>query len=292
MLGKLIKHDFKSTGKILIPLNLILILVTLAGSLLLGTRLLQRPELLPLSIVLLIAYVLVLFTLSTVTVIFLIVNFYRSMFSAQGYLTFTLPTSSWSLLHSKTIVGFVWLLLSTLLTMGSVFLLIGSAVGFGNISSVMQEFFQVESIVSVDNGMSISMSLQDILGYTPVQLVILFLLMTLCSCFFSAAAGYGSVAIGQLYSKHKIVGTVLAYVAVYFVAQIIMSISMFAISFRPIFGMISVSPDAELEMEAVADIMRSIYQPMFPMLIIIYLVLGIICYAAAGIIMKKKVNLD
>ena len=60
MLGKLLKHDFRSSGKVLFPLNLLLVIVTVIGSVLLGTKLLQRTEMVPLAITLLITYILML----------------------------------------------------------------------------------------------------------------------------------------------------------------------------------------------------------------------------------------
>lgn len=273
MLGKLIKHEFKATRKVLLPLNLVLIATTLLGTILLSTDLLQRSELLPLSVTLLLTYILLLFASTTITTIYLIVHFYRSMFSAQGYLTFTLPTSPWSLLHTKAIVGFVWMIINSVLNLLSAFLLICAAAGFKNI------------VAQLDPEMtdSFRMGLQYTFGYTVSEMSVLFILMILCTCFYTVAAGYGSVAIGQLYAKHKVVGTVLAYVGSYFMQQIVMSVVIFTISFRSFSGM---------DTYGVYGMLPAIYRPMFPAMIIIYLVLGIIFYVAAGIIMKKKVNLD
>ncbi len=288
MLGKLIKHDFKATGKVMIPLNMVLVIVTILGSLLVGSRLLQRTELLPLTITLVIAYALMMIALSTVASIFLIVNFYRNMFSSQGYLTFTLPASPWSLLHSKTIVGFVWVLINTLLTFASVFLLTGSAAGFSNLGAIFREM--ADASVTAD-GVTVSIGLTDIIGYTLPQLALLLVLLTLISGFYSVAMGYGSVAIGQLYAKHKVVGTVIAYLVLQFISQIVMSVVMLFVSLRPLIGMVD-SASQDISTEELAHVMRSIYQPMLPILIVVFLVIGVGCYVAAGIIMNKKVNLD
>lgn len=287
MLGKLIKHDFRSTGKVMVPLHLVLVGVTILGSLLVGSKLLQRLELLPLTVTLVIAYILMIIAFSTVVSIFLIVNFYRNMFSSQGYLTFTLPASPWSLLHSKSIVGFVWVLVNNILTYGSMILLMCSAAGFSNVASALRDITDMS--IYADGGMTVSIGIQDLLGYTLPQLLLLLTLITLVSCFYNVATGYGSVAIGQLHAKHKVLGTVAAYLVIRFITQIVMSVVMLFFSLRPLIGM-TTSPD--IETEDLATLMRGIYHPMFIILIVVFLVIGVGCYVAAGIIMNKNVNLD
>ena len=43
MLGKYMKHEFKETGKLMIPLNLVILVFTLLGMVMLGSRLLSTP---------------------------------------------------------------------------------------------------------------------------------------------------------------------------------------------------------------------------------------------------------
>ncbi len=290
MLGKLLKHDFKATGKVMLPLILILIGVTALGCLLVSFRVLQRVELLPLTMLLLIAYILMVITLSTVTSIYLIVHFYRNMFTAQGYLTFTLPASPWSLLHSKVIVGFVWSMVIMVLSFLSAFLLFGAASRFRLFSVDMTGLFQTTVNINGEST-AINVAVWDIFGYPPSVLLALLVLLLLVSCFYSVATGYGSVAIGQLYSRHKVVGTVLALLANYLVTQLLVVGVMVIIAIQAVIRVASDS-GTSFAAEDMISTMASIYKPMFPMLILIYLVLGIAGYVAAGIIMRKKVNLD
>lgn len=284
MLGRLLKHDFKSTGKVLIPLYLLLVIITVIGSVLLGTKLLQRDEMLPLAIILLLTYILVLFAISIITSIFLVVNYYRNMFSSQGYLTFTLPASTWTIFNSKVITGFCWMLLNTVLTLLSAITLIGSACGFKNLGDVISVVFSTDLSGVSANGASVL----AMIGYTPMQFLMLMILMLVTACFYSVAVGFGCVTVGQLYAKHKVVGAILAYVVIYFFVQIITSAFMMINSFRSMFADI----DAYTSDAAFTDMMQSIYKPLFPTLILIYLVIGTACYVASVIVIKKKVNLD
>ena len=289
MLGKLLKHDFKSTGKVLIPLYLFLVLVTIIGSILLGTKILQRDEMLPLAIALLIMYILMIFAISVITIIFLTVSYYRNMFSAQGYLTFTLPASTWSIFNSKVIVGFCWVLINSILTFLSAITLIGSAAGFKTLGMILREVFFTDLFTTVEPGMGSNSSLLSIMGYTPAQFILLMIIMVLGACFYSVAMTYGCVTIGQLFAKHKVAGAILTYAVLYFVLQIVMTVAMLFISFR---GMFDILADAYMSDEVFVETMQSIYRPIFPLTIGIYLFVGIACYVASIIILKKKVNLD
>lgn len=292
MLGKLIKHDIKSTSKVMVPICLGLVILTLLGSILLSTHLMQREELIPLSLTVFFTYVFTLVAISTGTIIYLIVHFYRNMFSAQGYLTFTLPASGWSIFNAKIFVGFLWILLTSVMIVASGLALAGSALGFENLPGLASEILDAEILMDTESAYSISTSLLEILGYTPLQFILLILTTFLVSCFYSVATGYGSAVIGQLYAKHKIVGTVLVYIGIYLVTQILTVLIVLLICFRSIMKLIAAPPMETMEFSVFLDVMHSVYHPMFPAMIILQAAIGIICYAASVLILKKKINLD
>lgn len=290
MLGKLLKHDFKATGRVMLPMYLLLVIVTILGSVLLGSRLLQREALLPLAVTLLIAYILMLIAIGIITTVYQIVYFYRSLFTTQGYLSFTLPVSPWSLLHSRAIVGFVWNLLSSVSVVASGIVLIGAQVGFDNLGIVLKSLFVVDTVINTGEGPATIISLSSLFGYTPVQLILLMVFFVLITCFYNIATGYGSVALGQLNPRHKVAGAVMAYLCIYMATQIIMGGIMLVVSLRSFIGL--ADSEAELAAEHINEISQSIYQPLFPLIMLIYIIIAAGLYIASGIIMKKKVNLD
>lgn len=290
MLGKLLKHDFKATGRVMLPMYLLLVIVTILGSVLLGSRLLQREALLPLAVTLLIAYILMLIAIGIITTVYQIVYFYRSLFTTQGYLSFTLPVSPWSLLHSRAIVGFVWNLLSSVSVVASGIVLIGAQVGFDNLGIVLKSLFVVDTVINTGEGPATIISLSSLFGYTPVQLILLMVFFVLITCFYNIATGYGSVALGQLNPRHKVAGAVMAYLCIYMATQIIMGGIMLVVSLRSFLGL--ADSEAELAAEHINEISQSIYQPLFPLIMLIYIIIAAGLYIASGIIMKKKVNLD
>ncbi len=291
MLGKLIKHDFKSTSKVMVPISIAFVAITLLGVLFLGTNLMQQEELLPLTITLLIAYILMLITLTMISQIYLIVHFYRNMFSSQGYLTFTLPASPQKIFHSKMLVGCTWLLFISVLTVVSALILIGAASGFENISSIIHEIFSMQLFTNGNLGTDFSASFTEVIGYNSSQLLLLFSILTLISIYYNIAVGYGSVTIGQLYAKHKVVGAVLVYAGTYLLMQILTTVTIFLVCLKPVLDILA-TPEVELEGAVFLQMMRSIYRPMFPSMILTQLGAGILLHIASIVIVNKKVNLD
>lgn len=106
MLGKLLKHEFKATGRI-IPL----IYLGMAAFFLLGLfAKLAKIDFLrgTTSVFLVIGGV----ACIIVTYVVIISRYHKNLFGNEGYLTQTLPVSKASILASKAIAAFVWLILS------------------------------------------------------------------------------------------------------------------------------------------------------------------------------------
>lgn len=291
MLAKLLKHDIKSTGKVLFPTHLILIATTLMGVAFLSLKHIRRPETFLLLGCGVVGYTLIIGTLSSIVQIYLIVFFYRNMFSSQGYLTFTLPATPWQLLHSKGITGYLWLLLNTALTCLSILLLASVAIGFDNIRQLFAGEF-IASSITVNGAASPTeaISLLDFLGISVQTLILYAVTLTLVSPFFNMAMGYASVAIGQLFAQHKVVGTVGTYLVITFILQFFVGIISAIAAVRSIMQM----PQLEAASPSVSmqPAMSQLYPPILLSMLIFQLIAGIALYVAAGIIMNKKVNLD
>ena len=104
MLKKLIKYEWKDTRRLLLPINLAIIVLTLVGCAMLSTSIFDSKESLIFSIPLLLLYVLSIMAFSSVTIIYIYVRFYKNLYTAEGYLMHTLPVTPMQLFHSKLIV--------------------------------------------------------------------------------------------------------------------------------------------------------------------------------------------
>lgn len=255
MLGKLMKHDIKNMGKLLLPLNVIVLLMGLTGAVLHTTGLFDLENVGPLLGILITTYVTGMAVIMVISYFYPIVYFYRNLFTRQGYLTFTLPVSPWKILLSKTIVGFGWYLVNVI----TAFLSLWATTGFMRISGEFMINFYV------DFGQEIGMSF---------NLLSLWLIgITITSLLWSLITAYFSISIGQLFGKHKIIASVGAYIVIYTVIQILLTAMFipFLLSAPGVHRMVSVT---------------------FNGTIIASVVFSVLFYVLSGVIMKKKVNLD
>lgn len=154
MLGKLLKYDFKATGKLFGILSIIVLCTTALGCGALtmmigydGFSANNPVELIfSISISMLFFFsVLAIFAYALAVMVLVISRFYNSMFTDQGYLTFTLPVSSHTLLLSKTISSAVTMICSVIV---AVLCIVGFvftsdlAVGDGSVLQLIWEAFR------------------------------------------------------------------------------------------------------------------------------------------------------
>ena len=219
MLGKLIKHEFKATWKVLGLLDGALIVLGLIGFLVMGTMkgFLESNQgdqgiagLITASYVTwFLLYFLSIFAANLGTAIFLTIRYYRSMYSAEGYLTFTLPVRTSELLHARMITGYFWTLLSLLLTGLSVFFMCTGFVSQLPPEDQEEIFEGVMEILDVLNGGTIALAV--VAGAVSVMQGLLFL--------------FFCISVGQLWQKNKIAGAVLCFIITNAVTRAVMSIA-------------------------------------------------------------------
>ena len=101
MLGKLIKHEFKSTAHSMLG---VFLAAGITFVIMLLVFLVKIKSLMVISSVVLGAIAVALFSIVS--------TFNKSLYGAQGYLSFTLPVTSKQLLASKTIVSLTWVAIS------------------------------------------------------------------------------------------------------------------------------------------------------------------------------------
>ena len=272
MLGKLLKHEFKNTGKLLLPLNLALIGVTLIGMIVLGLKVFDNGASGIIAATLVVFYILAIIALFIVTYVFLMINFYRSMYSAQGYLTHTLPVSPLLTLNTKLFVSTIWACLTMILTICSVVTLVITAVktysGPLDFSNFFSEF---ETSIGLSFGASIAW-------------ILLFIVL---SCLSGLLMIYASISIGQLFNKYKILAAIVTYVIFYIIMQIVSTIIVVKTSIDSVTSSPIVYSKSTTLMQA-----TGLDKGFVPSTLIQTGVYIIIFYAITAYISSKKVNLD
>ncbi len=119
MLAKLLKHEFIATGRLMGVLYAVvaIIMAYILGSYYIGrdaSEAATTGQVLGMMVLMIIASCN--FILTTVV---MVTNFQKSLYGDQGYLSFTLPVKSVSLLASKVIVSTIWYIAAFVCLMGT-----------------------------------------------------------------------------------------------------------------------------------------------------------------------------
>ena len=208
MLGKLIKHEFRATGRLMAPLFGALVLLALAVRA--NDLVFQHVEsysafLNILNRLLIIAYVLALLGVMVFSTVLMIKRFHQNFLTDEGYLMFTLPTSVHSLLWSKLITAalfFIFTFLADALAVAIVVWRGGTARDL--FESIVGLFRELNSFYMA-NGIALAL---EILALLLVSLLVTCLLF------------YAPMSIGYSFANHK----GLLSVVFYFVIQAILQI--------------------------------------------------------------------
>lgn len=269
MLGKLLKHEFKTTSKMILPLYLALVVLTIFARIT-AQSMFSANETLTDSLgfgifsgTTIVMYILGLFAVSIATFIYLVMRFYKNLFSAEGYLMHTLPVTSWQLLSSKLIVSFVWSLAETLLIAFSIFCIFANDYTFEVISDFFAAYGGFGAFIDYSTGLSLG---------AFWTLMILFMIIGLLSGYLLP---YVSICIGQLWQKHKTAGSFLTYFGITILLQIISSIY------------------SGFTMNGYNE-SYTVFIPvsLYIVSLIFAVISSIVFFLLSGYIMQKKINLD
>lgn len=217
MFGKLLKHEIIDTWKIFVLLDVIaLVLGIVAGFV--AFSLLHVDDM-PTPLIILttlgvVGYILLLSALSVLTLVYIVVHFYRSMFSAQGYLTFTLPATATQIVSAKLLSAFIFELINTVCVTLSVIFALWGVVAY-SLKEGISEFFEYFG--------DFKEVFTELFGLGPLTIV-LYIVFALVSVLTSILIFYCAMCIGQLWQKHKVLGSVVAYFAITIVTRIITTI--------------------------------------------------------------------
>ena len=268
MLKKLFKYDFEATCRIFLVLHGIIALLTVLGKILFTLV----PEGLgnaPLLSVLVPTYILLIIGLFVGFRIYLIVRFYRSLFTDEGYLHHTLPVKPWQLIASKLLVNVLLSLLGIL-----VLILCGLVLLAGD---------PMEAILA--NKAEITEMIRMAFGLSPMGLGLFILIYAPIMECYSYLMYFASIALGQLLiPKHKVLGAFAAYMLYYVILQAITSIPVFAFTFSSIQY---VGTDVDM-----FNWVTGFYSFIYFFSIGLAIFVGIVFFLITNFIMKKKLNLD
>ncbi len=214
MLGKLMKHELNATSRLLVPLYIVLLFISLINRFVLQLNI-REGIFIFFTGFLVVAQVILIFTILVTTALFMIIRFYKNLLSDEGYLMFTLPVNSHQLIISKLIVTLFWIFVSIIIVLSSLYI---TFVSSGNMSIIIQEVQRAFAEFSM------------VFGGKTALLVVELIIMIIVSAISNILIVYASIAIGQLFSKHKIIASFVSYAVIYNAIQLIMIIALVILS--------------------------------------------------------------
>lgn len=203
MLTKLLKYELKATGRIFVPLFLALLLFAAITKV---TSAISPEEWVTPSIISMIIYIIIMVGMFVMTLIMMIQRFYQNLLSDEGYLMFTLPVKPWKHIISKLLVSILWIAASGIVAMISILII---ALKRGDLTEIIQEF------VTINN------ELFEILGASLYLITFEIAIIILISIASGILIVYASMAIGHLFSQHKILASFGAFIVLSTLSHII-----------------------------------------------------------------------
>lgn len=218
MLSKLIKHEFKATGRFMWVIYVAMLALSVGANV--SMRLLDRENTGPvvegIAMLLMVAWVLALVIGMTLTIVLLVKQFHKNLLTDEGYLMFTLPASVHHLVLSKLITAVVWLMVTIVVLLLSVMVAVFENAMLRYFVDAMRELFEVMTVRYALNG-------------TAIVLEIL-------AALFVGIAGsclqfYSAMAIGYGFNSHKALWSVVVYFGMSFALQLISTVVLAATNF-------------------------------------------------------------
>ena len=206
MLGKLLKHEFRATGRTMLPmLGVLAVLVVLAN---LSVRMLDKElgTFLSILFVLILILTVVAVTVSEIMpVVVMVQRFYKNLLGSEGYLMHTLPANAHQLVWSKLIVSSVWMLGTNLV----IFLLGGLSVihlGRLNVGEILRTLPSWGQIM--DGLAQVGVTGGDV-TLLLVEMALMVVLVQLAACLHF----YAAMSLGHMFTSHKGLMSVVVFVA-------------------------------------------------------------------------------
>jgi hypothetical protein len=272
MLGKLIKHEFKATWMIMTLICAVLLGTGLVGGFTLRSFVtlddITDIQTLFLSFASMF-FIILLVSMALLSTVYLVVHYYRSLYTSQGYLSFTLPASITQVVSSRMIVACIWTIVSALFLAIciSLIVIIGSAQYFPYVLDFFNE--------------AVSELMEEVGSATFYRLLIQYLFIVILGLISRIMLYFFCISVGQLWDKHKILGAVIAYFATTFVLGIVSTF--ISVGYYGALSAFSYSDYYDLNR------MLSTYMLRY---FIYSLVLIVLFYVGSIVISNKKLNLD
>ena len=273
MLSKLLKQEFRATGRIMLPVLAALLLLSVLGNFsirMMDQNVTNNAVLRFLFVFLIIVFVLGMFAAVLMTLLLMITRFYRNLLKDEGYLMHTLPVSVHGLVWSKLIVSLVWFVVTGLVVTAILFLT-GLIQSGTNLGELMMEF---PSWAEIREAMAEA-------GFRGSDITVFLLeLLALVGFFATCLHFYAAMAMGHMFNKDKILLSIVFFVVISFALSMMTSLLAFRINNLELYV-------AEFDSAQVLGFMNRLLR----FSLIVELIQGALLYFATTLSLRRGLNL-
>lgn len=265
MLTKLLKYEFKATMRLFLPLYLALIAFALINRYISPFKMLESAAYfldfrVIASLLSILAYFALIVGVTVMTMLIMIQRFYKNLLGDEGYLMFTLPVHAWQHIVSKLVVAMVWNISSLIVTLGSILILAAKADLRPPLLEALGQFKEIFGVPGF---------------FVWPGAALVFLVSSILMI-------YAAIALGHLFSKHKLLASFAMYCALHVVSQVIafIIIVQLATQFSRYFGVASAH-------YTVLEFNLAVFTLTLP-----FILLGVGYYLLTNMILKRRLNLE
>lgn len=265
MLRKLIKHEFRATGRVMGPLFGLLLIAAIAARFSVGVLLESSARFLNLlGGLFTTAFVIAIVGVCVMSLVLMINRFRTNLLGDEGYIMFTLPASVHQQIWSKLIVSAVWFIATGLAVVAAGFILVAQQGFWLEIRRGFAEIFRHLTAYYAFNGTAFLFEL---------------LALIFVGCCVLCLEFYAAMAIGHSFANHKVLYSVLSFLGLQFVMQLLSGGILVGTNYD--FLVVALPSDGVLAMHSVMLTM-----------IVSTAVFGAVYYVITTMFLKKRLNLE
>lgn len=272
MLGKLIKYEFKGSGRVLLPLYGLVLVLAIITKIFNGMSIYKFGSLGSITMgIVAFAYGLTIMAIMLTTVFLIIQRFSKTVYGDEGYLTHTLPVKSRDIIISKTISAICWTCLSGIIAMISVII-----VGYQQnmFADLFKAIDMLRNEIGADNMRQMITVMTNFSVVSIMGTIALIMMIYMC------------ISIGQLF-KRKFIGSILSFLGASFIINLFTGIMANIMGESGFFDFI-----ASMENVATPEAAVSLINRFILLLAIFYVIKIVVFYFITNHLMTKKLNLE
>lgn len=276
MLGKLLKYELKATSRVFLPLYLTLLVVALINSFFVNSEMFQIQGLL------MMVFGSLLIAMFVITFVVLLQRFGKNLLGDEGYLIFTLPVNSNSIILSKYLVALLWTLLSGIVAI--------IAFSFIAIIPLVQDLKWELSYIF--NSIGEFSKLFFTKGFPPYVINFILLMFLGYSVFIFTV--YLSLSMGQLpvFNKHRALASFISFIGLNILFSFVQNFITSFLLDHSFSGTINFDADSVYELYTLPNEIFPILNTQLISSTVFNLILLIGLFFATKYILDKKLNLE